>query len=47
MTKCVIFDFDNTLVDNSKLDYEGFKQPSHQLGLHIFSKKALVLHRKR
>jgi len=46
MTKCIIFDFDNTLVDNTKLDYEGFKKPSYQLGLHIFSKKDIILHRK-
>lgn len=35
MIKIVIFDFDDTLVDNRQLDYEGFVIPCTQLGLKI------------
>ena len=33
MIKIIIFDFDDTLVDNTLLDFEGFKIPCQKLGI--------------
>lgn len=41
MIKVVIFDFDDTLIDNRELDYQGFKIPSVKLGLKIPSKQKI------
>ncbi len=47
MKNRVIFDFDDTIVDNSKLDYLGFKVPSQKLGINYPSKLKLNEHRKK
>ncbi len=47
MNKCVIFDFDDTLVNNDLLDYEGFKRPCNYFGIKIPSKNEIILQRKK
>lgn len=42
MIKIVIFDFDDTLIDNRELDYQGFRIPCKRLGLKIPSKKKIL-----
>lgn len=47
MNSLVIFDFDDTIVDNNKLDYMGFKIPCKTLGLNFPSKSKLKKYRKK
>lgn len=47
MYKLIIFDFDDTIVDNSKLDYMGFKIPSKILNITCPTKLELYTYRKK
>ncbi len=47
MESLVIFDFDDTIVDNSKLDYMGFKIPCQKLGIDFPTKSKLIIYRKK
>jgi len=47
MKSLVIFDFDDTIVDNSDLDYLGFKIPCQKLGIDFPSKLNLKTYRKK
>ena len=47
MNKCVIFDFDDTLVNNEPLDFEGFKRPCNYFGIKPPSKNEISLQRKK
>lgn len=47
MIKAVIFDFDDTIIDNRELDYQGFVIPSKQLSVHILPKKEITMLRKK
>jgi len=47
MKNLIIFDFDDTIVDNSKLDYMGFKIPCQKLGIKFPSKLKLKTYRKK
>lgn len=47
MKNLVIFDFDDTIVDNSTLDYMGFKIPCQKLGIDFPSKLKLKTYRKK
>ncbi len=47
MKNLVIFDFDDTIVDNSKLDYMGFKVPCQKLGIDFPTKSKLTTYRKK
>ena len=47
MIKIVIFDFDDTLIDNRELDYQGFRIPCKKLGLKIPSKKKIFFMRSK
>ena len=47
MKNLIIFDFDDTIVDNSKLDYMGFKIPCKKLGTSFPSKSELKKFRKK
>jgi len=47
MKSLVIFDFDDTIVDNSKLDYMGFKIPCQKLGIGFPTKSKLITYRKK
>ncbi len=47
MTKLVIFDFDDTLVDNKTLDYESFKHISRKLNLFMFSHNEIIQMRNK
>jgi phosphoglycolate phosphatase-like HAD superfamily hydrolase len=46
MIKSVIFDFDDTLIDNRDLDYQGFVIPCSQLHMAIPQKKEITHLRK-
>jgi len=46
MEKYVIFDFDDTLVNNELLDFEGFKRPCNYFGIKPPSKNEISLQRK-
>lgn len=46
MIKSVIFDFDDTIIDNRELDYKGFAVPCSQLHLTILDKKEITRLRK-
>ena len=46
MKNLIIFDFDDTITDNSKLDYMGFKIPCQKLGVNFPTKSKLVKFRK-
>ncbi len=46
MIKAVIFDFDDTVIDNRELDYQGFVIPSKQLKVPILPKKEIVTLRR-
>ncbi|MDR3782597.1 MAG: HAD hydrolase-like protein [Candidatus Nitrosotalea sp.] len=46
MIKLVIFDFDDTIVDNSKLDYKSFVIPCKQLGVSLPSKEYVIQMRR-
>ncbi len=43
----IIFDFDDTVVDNSTLDYMGFKIPCQKLGMRVPTKSKLIMYRKK
>ena len=47
MESLVIFDFDDTIVDNSKLDYMGFKIPCQRLDINFPTKSELIIYRKK
>lgn len=47
MKNFIIFDFDDTIVDNSKLDYMGFKIPCKKLDIFFPSKLELKKFRKK
>ena len=47
MNRLIIFDFDDTLVDNSFVDYLAFKIPSQILGISYPNKKYLQILRKK
>lgn len=47
MYKLLIFDFDDTIVDNSTLDYMGFKIPCETLSIPYLSKSELSTYRKK
>jgi len=47
MNQVIIFDFDDTLIDNRTLDYQGFIQPSKKLGLSIPKKNQIINLRKK
>jgi phosphoglycolate phosphatase-like HAD superfamily hydrolase len=46
MKNLIIFDFDDTVVDNSKLDYMGFKIPCQKLNVEFPTKTKLIRFRK-
>jgi phosphoglycolate phosphatase-like HAD superfamily hydrolase len=46
MIKSVIFDFDDTLIDNKELDYQGFVIPCLKLGLPLPTSKQIFHLRK-
>jgi len=46
MKNLIIFDFDDTIVDNSKLDYLGFKIPSKKLDINFPTRTKLNKFRK-
>jgi len=46
MKDLIIFDFDDTITDNSALDYLGFKIPCQKLGINFPTKTKLVRFRK-
>ena len=47
MKNLIIFDFDDTIVDNSKLDYMGFKIPCQKLDINFPTKFQLITYRKK
>ena len=47
MIKLVVFDFDDTLIDNRELDYQAFRLPSIKLKLKIPSKQKIKNFRKK
>ena len=47
MKNLIIFDFDDTIVDNSTLDYMGFKLPCQKLDVKFPSKSELKKYRKK
>lgn len=47
MTNLIIFDFDDTIVDNSKLDFMGFKIPCKNLNLDFPTESKLKYYRKK
>ena len=46
MIKVVIFDFDDTIVDNIKMDYESFSFPCKIFGINMKSFEEMVNLRK-
>ncbi len=46
MKNLIIFDFDDTITDNSKLDYMGFKVPCQKLDVNFPTKSKLAKFRK-
>lgn len=47
MIKAVIFDFDDTIINNSSLDYEGFIRPCKELGIPTPDFKRIMYFRKK
>jgi len=47
MTKLIIFDFDDTITDNSFLDYNAFMRPSKQLKIKIPRQNEFIKLRKK
>jgi len=46
MIELVIFDFDDTLIDNIKMDYQSFVIPCRELGIHMIPFTEIVKFRK-
>lgn len=47
MIKLIVFDFDDTITDNRRLDHQAFKIPSKKLSLIAPSKKKIIKFRKK
>ena len=47
MESLVIFDFDDTIVNNFELDYMGFKIPCQKLGINFPTKSKLQMYRRK
>ena len=47
MTKLIIFDFDDTITDNSFLDYNSFVTPCNRLNIKIPQQNEFIKLRKK